>query len=59
MNQKYKVFDSLSYFFVYYRVAVAQITATVERLAADLVTVNTKLVAALQTQQASRGGNGG
>ena len=37
---------------------IAQLTATVERLTAELVTVNTKLVAALQTQRASQGGNG-
>ena len=39
--------------------AIAQLTTTVERLTAELVTVNTKLVAALQTQRASRGGNRG
>ena len=39
--------------------AIAQLTTTVERLTAELVTVNTKLVAALQTQRASRVGNGG
>ena len=31
---------------------IAQLTAIVERLTSELVTVNTKLVAALQTQQA-------
>ena len=30
--------------------AIAQLTATVERLTAELVTVNTKLIAALKTQ---------
>ena len=38
---------------------ISQLTAMVERLTEELVTVNTKLVAALQNQQASRGGNGG
>ena len=32
------------------RAAIAQLTATVERLTAELVTVNTNLVADLQTQ---------
>ena len=32
--------------------AIAQLTATVKRLTTELVTMNTKLVAALQTQQA-------
>ena len=41
------------------RAAIAQLTATVERLTSELVTVNTKLVAALKTQQSSRGGNVG
>ena len=41
------------------RAAIAQLTSTVERLTAELVTVKTKLVAALQTQRASRGGHGG
>ena len=41
------------------RAAISQLTATVERLAAELVTVNTKLVAELQNQRASRDGNGG
>ena len=41
------------------RAAIAQLTATVERLTVELVTVNTKLVAALKNQQASWDGNGG
>ena len=38
---------------------ISQLTATVERLTAELVTVNTKLLAALQTLQAIQGRNGG
>ena len=38
------------------RAAIAQLTATVERLTAELVTMNAKLVATLQPQRASRGG---
>ena len=41
------------------RAAIAQLTATVESLTAELVTVNTKLAVELQTQQASWDGNGG
>ena len=40
------------------RAAIAQLTATLERLTADLVTMNTKLIAALQTQRSIWGGNG-
>ena len=40
-------------------VDIAQLTSTVERLTANLVTVNAKLVTALQPQRASRGGRGG
>ena len=39
--------------------AIAQLMATVERIMAELVTVNTKLVAALQLQRAIQGGHGG
>ena len=38
---------------------ISQITATVERLTEELVTVNAKLVTSLQPQRASRGGRGG
>ena len=41
------------------RAAIAKIRAMVENLTAELITVNTKLVAALQPQQASGGGRGG
>ena len=41
------------------RAAIAQLTSTVESLTAELVIVNTKLVADLQPQRASRGGRGG
>ena len=41
------------------RAAIAQLTSAVERLTVELVTVNTKLATALQTQRASRGGHGG
>ena len=37
------------------RAAIDQLTATVERITAELATVNTKLDAALQTQQTIRG----
>ena len=39
--------------------AISQLAATMERLTAELITVNTKLVAALQPQQSSQGGRGG
>ena len=39
--------------------ANAQLTATVERITAEIVTVNAKLVTALQPHQSSRGGRGG
>ena len=39
--------------------AIAQLTSTVERLTSELVTVNTKLGTALQTQRTSRGGREG
>ena len=39
--------------------AIAQLTATVERLTAELVTLNIKLVASLQPQQSSRASHGG
>ena len=39
--------------------AIAQLTATVESITAELVTVNANLVAALQPQRASQGGRGG
>ena len=39
--------------------AISQLTATVERLTAELVTVKAKLVTDLQPQRASRGGRGG
>ena len=39
--------------------AIAQLTSTVERLAAYLITVNAKLVTSLQPQRARRGGCGG
>ena len=39
--------------------AIAQLTATVERLTAEIITVNTRLVTALHPQRASRGGRGG
>ena len=41
------------------RAAIAQLTATVESLTTDLVTVNTNLVAALQPQRSIRGSRGG
>ena len=41
------------------RAAIAHLTATVERLTAEIVTVNTKLIAALKTQRASQGIHGG
>ena len=40
------------------RAAISQLTATVKSLTADLITVNAKLVAALQPQRAIRGGRG-
>ena len=39
--------------------AIAQLTATVESLMAELITLNAKLVDALQPQQSSPGGRGG
>ena len=39
--------------------AIAQLASTVERLAAELVTVKAKLVTALQTQRTSQIGRGG
>ena len=39
--------------------AIAQLTARVERLTEELVTVNAKLVTSLQPQHASQGGRGG
>ena len=36
--------------------SIAQLTSTVERLTAELVTVNAKLVTALQTYRSSQGG---
>ena len=39
--------------------AIAQLTATVTRLATELATVNTKLVVAFQTNRNSRGGRVG
>ena len=41
------------------RADIAQLKTTVERLTEELVTVNTKLVANLQPQQASQGDRGG
>ena len=41
------------------RSAIAQLTAMFERLTTELVTVNAKLVTALQPQHASQGGRGG
>ena len=41
------------------RAAIAQLTATVERLTAELITVESKIVTDLQPQCASRGGCGG
>ena len=41
------------------RAAIANLTAMVERLTAELATVNANLVTALQPQRASRGGRGG
>ena len=41
------------------RAAIAQLTSTVKRLTAELVTVNANLVTALQTQRVIRGGCGG
>ena len=41
------------------RSAIAQITATVERLTAELINVNAKLVTALLPQRSIRGGRGG
>ena len=38
---------------------IAELTATVKRFTADLITVNTKLVTDLQPRRASRGGHGG
>ena len=42
-----------------YRAAIAQLMATVARLATELATVNTKLVVNLQTNRASQGGHRG
>ena len=39
--------------------AITQLTSTVERLTTKLVTVNAKLVTALQTKSTSQGGRGG
>ena len=41
------------------RSAIAQLTATVVRLAVELAMVNVKLVFALQKNRASQGGGGG